>query len=249
MQFILALLKAFFANKTTAIAVAEPKEDQAVKKPTKEPKEEQMITIKLLTEMFPNANHDRLEKYIEPLKKTCDVYNITTPRRIACFLAQIGHESGGFRYTSENLNYSDTALLSVFKKYFKTQMDAAQYARKPELIANRVYASRMGNGNEQSGDGWKHRGRGLIQITGKDNYSALATSLDKTIDETIDYLETPEGATMSAGWYWDSTKLNKLADKGDMKRITRKINGGYNGLKDRIELYNTACDILGIDEA
>jgi len=217
-----------------------------IEEPVIEQKEEEkMITLQLLEEIFPNTKDTILKKFVDPLNVVCNKYEIVSNQRLACFLAQVGHESGGFRYTAENLNYSDSALLAIFKKYFKNEMDAAQYARKPEMIANRIYANRMGNGTENSGDGWKYRGRGLIQITGKNNYTMIADSLGKSIDETIDYLTTDEGAAMSAGWYWDEHKLNAIADKGNMKLLTRRINGGYNGLQDRLALYEHACSVLG----
>lgn len=158
-------------------------------------------------------------------------YNVNTPLRIAHFMAQIDHESG-LKPISENLNYSEKGLLKVFGKYF-TPNQAKLYARKPEMIANRVYANRMMNDNEQSGDGWKYRGRGFIQITGKQNYLLLSK------DTRIDYLNNPDwllrepDAMISALWYWNKINGNKHADKDDIKTITKLINGGYNGLDDR----------------
>lgn len=161
---------------------------------------------------------------------------INTPLRIAHFMAQIHHESN-LKPVSENLNYSASALLRVFGKYF-TESQAKEYARKPEMIANRVYANRMMNGNENSGDGWKYRGRGFIQITGKRNYLLLSK------DMRVDYLNNPDlllneaDAMISAVWYWSKNNLNRYADKDDIKGVTKAINGGYNGLKHRIELLN-----------
>lgn len=162
---------------------------------------------------------------------------INTPLRIAHFMAQIHHESN-LKPVSENLNYSASALRRVFGKYFKTQAEAEAYARKPEKIANKVYANRMMNGNESSGDGWKYRGRGFIQITGKRNYLLLSK------DMRVDYLNNPDlllneaDAMISAVWYWSKNNLNKYADKDDIKGVTKAINGGYNGLQHRIELLN-----------
>ena len=164
-------------------------------------------------------------------------YGLNTPLRIAHFMAQIEHESN-LKPISEILNYSVNGLLKVFGKYFKTETKAREYARRPEKIANLVYANRMYNGNEQSGDGWKYRGRGFIQITGKKNYQLLSK------DTRIDYLNNPDwllrepDAMISALWYWNKINGNKYADKDDIKTITKLINGGYNGLEDRIEKLN-----------
>lgn len=159
---------------------------------------------------------------------------VNTPLRLAHFFAQIEHESG-LKPISENLNYSVKGLRRVFKKYF-TDLEANNYARQPEKIANKVYANRMENGNEASGDGWKFRGRGFIQITGKSNYKEL------TIDTGIDYLNNPElllteaDSMISALWFWNKRGLNKYADQDNIKEITRRINGGYNGLSHRKNL-------------
>lgn len=160
---------------------------------------------------------------------------INTPLRLAHFFAQLHHESN-LKPVSENLNYSASALKRVFKKYFPNDTLANFYARKPEKIANRVYADRMENGNEASGDGWKYRGRGFIQITGKANYRKL------TEDTGIDYLNNPKlllnepDSMVTALWYWNRANLNFYADRDDIKAITKRINGGYNGLKHRNEL-------------
>lgn len=148
------------------------------------------------------------------------------------FLAQCAHESGYFRRLVENLNYSLEGLIKVFPKYFKYGFrDPYEYRNKPQKIANIVYANRLGNGNEKSGDGWKYRGRGLIQITGKANYDKCLAALGRTEPE---YLETVEGAVRSAIWYW---KVNLLYNEQNMNLITKRINGGYNGLEDRINQY------------
>ena len=159
---------------------------------------------------------------------------LTTELRIAHFLAQIEHESG-LKPISENLNYSAKGLRKTFKKYF-TEEEAEEFARKPEAIANRVYGSRMGNGNEESGEGWKYRGRGFIQLTGKNNYTEL------TKDTGVDYVTYPElllneaDAMVAALWFWNKRNLNKYADANDIKAVTKRINGGYNGLEHRKEL-------------
>lgn len=171
--------------------------------------------------------------------------DITTPQRQAMFLSQLAHESGNFQFTSENLNYSADALRRVFGKYFPTDALAQKYARQPERIANRVYANRMGNGDEASGDGWNYRGRGLIQLTGKDNYAAFARDNNNNALQKPDDVAEAEMAVSSAGWFWATNRLNQLADTGDVKAVTRRINGGYNGLADREAKYNKLMEILG----
>lgn len=177
-------------------------------------------------------------------KSLLDEYQINTPKRVASFLAQCSHESGGFVFLTENLNYSAAGLLKTFGKYFKTPEEAQAYAKKPDKIANRVYANRMGNGDEASGDGARYKGRGLIQLTGKDNYFWFAASLEITTDQASEYLQTFEGAAQSACWYWENKNLNKYADDGDFKTMTLKINGGYIGLKDREHHYEIALAML-----
>ena len=165
------------------------------------------------------------------------------PERVTAFIAQAGHESGNFSVIRENLNYSAQGLLATFPHYFNQAL-AAKYARNPSAIANHVYANRMGNGDEASGDGWKFRGRGLIQLTGRSNYSAFASVVNKSIADVIPYLETPEGATEGAGWFWSTNGLNELADAGQFITITKKINGGTNGLADREAIWATARTII-----
>jgi putative chitinase len=142
------------------------------------------------------------------------------------------------------LNYSAEGLQKIFKKYFPTPELAQQYARQPEKIANRVYSGRMGNGDEASGDGWKFCGRGVIQLTGRFNYTKFAESLEMDIDEAVAYLETPEGAVVSAGWFWDKNKLNAICDRDDFILLTKRINGGTIGLKDRQHHYEIALPVL-----
>jgi putative chitinase len=175
-------------------------------------------------------------------------YEIDTPHRIAAFLAQCGHESGGWTVFEENLNYSAQGLNSIFKKYFPTLESAQPYARHPEMIANKIYANRMGNGAPETGDGYKYRGRGPIQLTGKDNYRAFAKDM---FDDWENLFENPDWVTsdrdfalMSAIWFWNKNKLNVQADSGDIKLMTKKINGGYIGLEDRIKHYNEAIHLL-----
>jgi putative chitinase len=167
---------------------------------------------------------------------------------MAAFIAQCAHESAGFRVLQENLNYRWTTLRKIFPKYFPTDELAKDYASRPnkqEAIANKVYANRMGNGPEESGDGFRYRGRGLIQLTGKENYRWFAASLEITPEEASEYLMTFEGAAQSACWFWETNGLNKWADTGDIKTLTRRINGGYIGLEDRIKHYEHALHVLG----
>jgi len=170
-------------------------------------------------------------------------YGITTKDRIAHFLSQLDHESG-LKPIAENLNYSAVGLTTIFKKYFPTLASTNGYVRSPEKIANRVYANRMGNGNEASGDGWKYRGRGFIQITGKNNYSALSKFTGVDYVKNPDLLLNEADAMISALWYWSTIKGNELADKGDIREITRRINGGFNGLSDRITKLKKWKDLI-----
>ena len=172
-------------------------------------------------------------------------YEINTPQRVASFLAQCAHESGGFRALKENLNYKAASLRRVFPKYFPDDNIAAQYAGKQEMIANRVYGGRMGNGLEETGDGYKYCGRGLIQLTGKSNYQAFADSIETPVEEIPEFLATFEGAVQSACWFWESNNLNQFADRGDIITMTKRINGGTIGLEDRIKHYNHALHVLG----
>lgn len=204
-----------------------------------------MVTLELLKAMCPKTKKEVLEKYIEPINTVAEYYEMTkNPVRLASFLAQISHESGGFNFVIENLNYSADGLRKIFPKYFPTQELANEYARKPEKIANRVYANRMKNGDEVSGDGFKFRGRGLIQLTGRDNYTRFAEALDMSIEDTIAYLETPNGAVASAGWFWDNNKLNDICDKNDFVLLTKRINGGTIGLEDRKHHFEIAMEYL-----
>lgn len=186
---------------------------------------------------------------LEDLNELFDKYEVNTPFRQAMFLAQCSHESGGFKAKAENLNYPAEALDKIFPKYFKNSgRPAAEYARNPEKIANVVYANRMGNGDTKSGEGYKFRGRGYIQLTGKNNYTGFANKIGKSIDETISYLETDRGALESAFYYWDVAKLNNKCDEGDIEgsclAVTKAINGGTNGLEDRKNKFKKYLEIL-----
>lgn len=178
------------------------------------------------------------------LNKVFPKYEINTPKRAAGFLAQCGHESLDFTVLKENLNYGAKGLRATFPKYFPDDATAAKYERKPEMIANKIYASRMGNGDEASGEGYKFRGRGAIQLTGKENYTKFAASIGKSVDETIAYLETLEGAVESACWFWKSRNLNATCDADDIVKMTKLINGGTIGLEDRKSHYEKAKKIL-----
>jgi putative chitinase len=180
----------------------------------------------------------------ESLEKVLPKYEITTVERVAAFLAQCGHESLDFTVLQENLNYGAKGLLGLFKKYFPNEALAKQYERKPEKIANKIYANRMGNGPEESGDGWAHRGRGAIQLTGKLNYQAFANSIGLTLEDAITYCATMDGAIESACWFWQKNKLNAIADKKDVLAMTKKINGGTIGLEDRKKHYEHNLKVL-----
>ena len=173
-------------------------------------------------------------------------YDINTPQRVAAFMAQCGHESGNFKFLKENLKYRAASLVKVWPKYFPNMDIANQYAGNEEKIANRAYANRMGNGPEASGDGWRFCGRGLIQLTGRNNYQQFADSIETDINDIPAYLATFEGAVQSACWFWETNNLNKWADAGDMLTLTKRINGGTLGLDDRIKHYQHALHVLGL---
>jgi len=202
------------------------------------------LTLDQLQKILPNNKN--IEAWHEALIKILPDYEIDTVNRVAAFISQCSHESGGFSALQENLNYRADVLTRIWPSRFTAEVAAAYVAKpnKQEAIANRAYCDRMGNGNEASGDGWKYRGRGLIQLTGKNNYQAFANSIGTTVEETSEYLATFEGAAASAAWFWKSNNLNPLADKGDTLSITKRINGGTNGLDDRIKKYNQALEIL-----
>jgi putative chitinase len=201
------------------------------------------VTEDILRYCYPQAEDLNIRLFVDPINQTFEEFEINSIDRAAAFLAQVGHESGQLHFVKENLNYSAQSLVRVFPKYFTPEI-AQEYDRQPERIANRVYANRMGNGPELSGDGWRFRGRGLIQITGKNNYIDCGRGLNMDLSFNPKYLETAEGAARSAGWFWNSRGLNAYADQGDIKTITRKINGGYIGLEERTELYQTALSVL-----
>ncbi len=187
------------------------------------------------------------EKVLAQIPDTAAKFEINTPLRLAHFLAQCGHESGQFRVVNENLNYGAKGLLGIFKKYFPTEAKAKEYERKPEKIANLVYASRMGNGPEQSGDGFKYRGRGFIQLTGKDNYTAFGKAIGENISATPDLVAT-QYPLLSAAWFFNKNGLHKLADKGAtpevVTMVTKRVNGGTIGLADRLKHFQEYYALL-----
>ena len=204
------------------------------------------ISQEQLAQILPGNPH--LEHWCEALNKILPDYDINTPQREAAFLAQCAHESGGFTALHENLNYRAVTLCKVFPKYFPDDAIAEQYASQPnkaELIANRVYANRMGNGDEHSGDGFRYCGRGLIQLTGKNNYQSFADSLEMAVEDVPAFLETFEGAIQSACWFWEANNLNQYADTDDILTMTKRINGGTIGLEDRKKHYEHAKHVLG----
>jgi putative chitinase len=201
-----------------------------------------MITEVLLVESQ-TCTPALAEKWAIPLQFVCDKFEINTPERIAGFLAQVGHESGGLRFTVENLNYRADALTRVWPSRFPPGV-AESYAMQPERIANRAYADRMGNGNEASGEGWAYRGRGLIQLTGKDAYAAFSLAADNEALLKPDLVAETELAALSAGWFWSGNGLNALADAKDIVGMTVRVNGGANGLDDRQMRYSRLISVL-----
>ena len=190
------------------------------------------------------SGNQYVHEWYEALSTVLPAYNITTPQRIAAFISQCGHESNGFTAIKENLNYRAESLVKVWPRSFPSIDIANQYAHHADMIANRAYANRMGNGDESSGDGFKFCGRGLIQLTGRNNYQSFADSKQMNITDVPDYLATFEGAVESACWFWNKNNLNNIADTGDVVTLTKRINGGTLGLDDRTNRYNQAISIL-----
>ena len=203
------------------------------------------ITLQQLQQLIPKNPY--VKQWHNALSQLLPDYEINTAERIAAFIAQCSHESAGFTALKENLNYKAATLRKIFPKYFPDDATAAHYASLPnkqEAIANKVYANRMGNGPEESGDGYRFCGRGLIQLTGRDNYSWFAASLSISVEEASEYLQTFEGAAQSACWFWETNSLNRWADAGDILTLTKKINGGTIGLEDRKKHYEHALHVL-----
>jgi len=210
-----------------------------------------MLTLSQLKQLLPKNKY--VEHWHHALSQLLPDYDIDTPHRIAAFIAQCSHESGGFTTLKENLNYKPQSLRRLFPKYFPDDVIAQQYCARPnkqEAIANRIYSNRMGNGDEHSGDGYRFCGRGLIQLTGRSNYQSFADSIEVDgrplkIDEVPEYLATFEGAAQSACWFWETNKLNQWADKSDLVTLTKRINGGLIGIEDRKKHYEHALHVLG----
>ena len=203
-----------------------------------------MITQQQLAACVPGHG---IDQWYDVIVAYMEKFEINTPLRMAHFLAQCGHESGDLREIQENLNYSAKGLRGVFPKYFPTDDMALHYQRNPEMIANRVYGGRMGNGPEETGEGFRYHGRGLIQLTGKDNYRKCSHDVfgDDRLVENPDLLATPEGAVASACWYWTSHRCNQYADQNDVLHLTKLINGGTIGLDDRTARTHHCLAVLG----
>jgi putative chitinase len=184
-------------------------------------------------------------KWLEPLEKTFAKYDINTPKRQAAFIGQCAHESANFKTLEENLNYKPEALMRVWPSRFPDLPTAMKYAHDPIKIANKVYANRMGNGSEESGEGSKYHGRGLIQLTGKENYERCGEAIGIDLINQPGLLAQPDYAAMSAGWFWNKKGLNDLADSGDYETMTKRINGGLIGLDDRKAKIAKALQVLG----
>jgi len=202
-----------------------------------------MITIEKFQAIV--GNNPNSEHWVEALNRVWPDYDITTSQRMAAFMGECCVESAKFTAVQENLNYTAGSLSRVWPRLFPAGI-AEQYAHNPEKIANRAYGGRMGNGDESSGDGWKFRGRGLIQMTGHDNYQSFADSLQIGIDEAASYAETFEGAVQSACWFWETNNLNALADQGNIDKISHIINGGTLGQEERRQYYQHALQILSV---
>lgn len=193
-----------------------------------------------------SAGSVRLAQYIAPLNAAMSQFLINTSARAAMFLAEVACESNGFRCVEEDLDYSASELLATFKKHFEPA-EIAEYGRKPEAIANRVYANRMGNGDEASGDGWRYHGRGLLQLTGRKNYSACMYGIGVALLDRPELLALPVNAALSSAWFWHTNDLNHLADAGQFTKITEVINGGQNGVKQRLQYWRRAKAALGVE--
>ena len=201
------------------------------------------ITSEQLQQIIPSNPY--VPQWADALNKILPEYSIDTPQRVSGFIAQCAHESAGFTALKENLNYRKESLRRVFGKYFTDDAIAEQYAHQQEAIANRVYANRMGNGSEESGDGYRYCGRGLIQLTGHDNYQSFADSLEMNVTDVPEYLATFEGAVQSACWFWEKNNLNQYADSNDIVSMTKRINGGLIGIEDRMKHYEHALHVFG----
>lgn len=191
------------------------------------------------------------DNLLDEIYEVSNKFQINTSLRMAHFLSQVAHESGGFKFVTENLNYSAQGLKKTFSKYFKQPGLAEAYARKPELIASRVYANRMGNGGEGSREGWKFRGRGYLQLTGRNNYERFDEFVDDNVVENPELVAT-KYPLLSAAWFFHINKINRISDRGSdedtIRRVTRAVNGGYNGLDDRRKYFKKYYDLLDDNE-
>lgn len=201
-----------------------------------------MIKVEQIKKILPDTKNPI--DLTNALNKVLEKYDINTKPRIAAFIAQCGHESAQFNILKENLNYSADRLCKVWPKRFTSLEMAKPYDRNPEKIANKVYSNRLGNGNEASGEGFKFRGRGAIQLTGKSNYLVFSEDIGKTLDETVSYCETLEGAIASACFFWKTNNLNRFVDTNDFVGLTEAINGRTLGLDDRLAKYKKALEVL-----
>lgn len=208
-----------------------------------------VITQQMIRRVIPDVSSISLDSYVASLNMWAVHFGIDSPLRMAMYLCQTLHETNNLRYMEENMNYSAERLLQVFPKYFNADT-AKEYARKPQKIGSRVYANRMGNGDEASGDGWKYRGRGMIQITGRGMYQKFNNSEWCTEDVVScpDKLATYPLDQVSAMWFWTEHGLNEEADRGDVEKATRIINGGTNGIANRKYLYRKFCREFGIQK-
>jgi len=201
------------------------------------------FTVEQVEEILHRSDaHEWYDAMVEMLPK----YQIDTPKRVAGFIAQTAHESASYKTITENLNYSAKALDAIFGKYFKRAgIDAQEYHRQPKKIANRIYANRMDNGSTASGDGWRFRGGGILQLTGRYNYTQFGKTVGMSPEEATDYVRTPKGAIESACWFWTANDINKYCDKNDIVGMTKRINGGTIGLADRKKHYAHALAVFG----
>lgn len=195
-----------------------------------------MVDQALLAAACPGVAN--LGHWVEPIRKACAEHEINTIRRVAAFIAQMAHESMCFTRTAENLNYSAQRLCEVWPSRFPSLARAQPYARNPEALANKVYANRIGNGDEASGDGWRFRGGGPLQLTGRDNWTRFAEASIMPLDQALAWGRTPEGGVMAAAWFWETNDINRLADTPGVADESRRINGGAHGLADREAKFN-----------
>jgi putative chitinase len=201
------------------------------------------MNLEQLQKILPSNKHT--QEWCDALNAVWPDYEINTIQRQAAFIGECYVESEGFTVLQENLNYQAAGLMKVWPHLFPTLEIANQYAHNPEKIANRAYGNRLGNGTESTGDGWKYRGQGLIQLTGKSNQEQFAQSIDMNLEDVPAYLSTFEGAVKSACFFWKQHNLNSIADTGDIDHISKIINGGTLGLVERKQHYQTALSILG----